>query len=113
MKVGLGLAAAAAAAAGVYYFYGKDAPKRRRQLKGWMVTAKGEVMDRMEKLPEVSELAYRRIVAEVLKRYKNLKNVSSEELAELSRELLGHWKSIKTEVDKVGSRNKPARRTKK
>jgi hypothetical protein len=102
--VGIGLAAVAAAAAGAYYFYGKDGAKRRKQLKGWMVKAQGEVMESVEKLSDVSQATYEKVVNDVVKKYKGLKHATPAELASLTKELKGHWTAIKSEMDKVSKK---------
>lgn len=95
VAVGAGVAALAAAAAGVYFLYGKEAPKRRKAVRGWMLKAKGEVLEQLEKLPEVSEQTYYGLVDAVAAKYAGLKNVDSAELGEMARELRGYWKGIK------------------
>ena len=97
-KVGISVglaAAAAAAAAGAYFLYGKDGAKNRKAVKGWMLKARGEVMDKMEDLENVSEAKYRDIVDTVIRGYKSAKNASPAELAAAAAELKGHWNSIK------------------
>jgi hypothetical protein len=106
---GLGIAAAvAAAAAGAYYFYGSnDATKHRKQLKGWMVKAKGDVMEKLEGMKEVTKDTYEKAVNDVMKKYEKVKNASPEELTALAKQLHGHWKSISGSLAK-----KPAARKK-
>jgi len=97
-KVGISVglaAAAAAAAAGAYFLYGKDGAKNRKAVKGWMLKARGEVMDKMENLESVSEAKYREIVDTVIRGYKSAKNASPAELAAAAAELKSHWNSIK------------------
>lgn len=104
LGVGLGLAAIAAAAAGAYYFYGKDGAKNRKALKGWMVKARGEVMDQVENLKNVSEQTYTKVVNDVMAKYKKLKKATPGEIAQMTRELKGHWRAIKSELDKAGQK---------
>jgi hypothetical protein len=100
MAVGLGLAALAAAAAGAYFLYGtKEGAKRRKQMRGWMLRMKGEVMDRMEKMENVSEDAYNKIVDTVARGYKGVKEVDPTEVAVLAAELKKHWKNIKKHLN--------------
>ena len=50
--LGIGLTAAAVAAAGAYFLYGsKDANKNRKTVKSWMLKAKAEVLEQLEKAP--------------------------------------------------------------
>lgn len=98
-KTGLGLAALAAAAAGAYYFYGsKNAGKNRKALQGWVVKAKGEVMERMERMKDVSQDKYNAVVDQVMDKYKKVKTVPPEELAQLAKELRGHWNRISSHL---------------
>jgi len=103
IKVGAGIAALAAAAAGAYYLYGSSAGKvNRKAVKSWMLKAKADVMDEMEKMKEVNEGAYKEVIAKVAKKYKDIKNMDQAELASLVGSLQGHWKDIKSEIEKAG-----------
>lgn len=113
-KVGIGMglaAAAAAAAAGAYFLYGKNGAKNRKTVKGWMLKARGEVMDRMEKLESVSEAKYREIVDTVIRGYKSAKNASPAELAAAAAELKSHWNSIKKSIQKASKPKAKSRKT--
>jgi hypothetical protein len=111
-KTGLGLAALAAAAAGLYYFYGsKEGEKRRKALKGWTVKAKGEVMQKLEKLQDIDRETYDKIVDQVISRYRGVKDISVGELLSLGKELKGHWTNISKDVNK--GQTKPAARSKR
>lgn len=74
--------------------YGKNGAQNRKAIKGWMVKARGEVMERMEQLESVNEQNYRDIVDTVLRGYRSAKNASPVELAAAAAELKSHWKSI-------------------
>ena len=119
-KVGLGAgiaAAAAAAAAGAYFLYGKDGAKNRKKVKSWMVKARADVMQKMEKMEHVSQKRYHELVDAALKGYKNMKEVSPAELAAAAKELKGHWnaiqKTVRSTMKPKKAARKPARRTKK
>src|SRR3989344_7290819 len=93
--IGAGIAAAVAAAAGVYFLYGsKNAVKNRKLVKGWMLKAKGEVLEKLEGLSEVSEQVYHKIVREVADKYQAAKNIDKKDIEEFVKELKSHWKSI-------------------
>ncbi|MBX4188069.1 MAG: hypothetical protein KW793_02950 [Candidatus Doudnabacteria bacterium] len=106
MKIGLGLAAIAAAAAGAYFFYGPNGSKNRKNMKAWAVKAKGELMERIETLSDISEKTYNQTVDTVLAKYKKLKHVAPKELAEVSRELKSSWKIVKGEIEKASRKLK-------
>lgn len=111
-KIGIGLAAgtALAAAAGTYFFYGaKDASKNRRRVKGWMLKARGEVLDGVEKLKEVDKSAYFALVDQVMRRYGTVKGISKQEAEEMVKELKDSWKHI----EKGAKKETPKRKTTK
>jgi len=97
--VGVGIAAltAASAAAG-YFLYGKDGVKNRKKIKGWMLKAKGEVLEQMEKGKEVTEETYHNVIDKVSKKYQAAKDIDPTELQQMTKELKGHWKSIKNQL---------------
>ena len=97
-KVGFGVATIAAIAAGAYFLYGKDAKKNRAKVKGWMLKAKGEILESLEKLKEVSEPKYHEIVDKVIAKYSKLKHVDSADLAKLTKEIKSHWKTIQKDL---------------
>jgi hypothetical protein len=98
-------AAVAAAAAGAYFLYGaKDAAKNRKKVSGWMLTMKGEVLNKMEKLKDVNEDAYNKIVDEASRRYQGIKNVDPVELAKMISEMKSHWKSIHKQFNGITKR---------
>jgi len=107
---GLGLAAlAAATAAGVYFLYGsKNATKNRKKIKGWTLKAKGEVLEKMERMKNIDEADYKRIVDTVAKKYKKFKTVNTKEAESLGRELKAQWRVISKEAGK-----KPAKKVAK
>jgi hypothetical protein len=94
LEVGLALAGLAAIAGGVF-LYGTDAGKKKRKaIKGWMLKAKGEVIEKLETLKEVNEENYHKVVDAVEKKYKAVKSVAPEELAEVIGDLKKSWKDI-------------------
>ncbi|MEK7568935.1 MAG: hypothetical protein AAB497_02380 [Patescibacteria group bacterium] len=96
--VGAGLAAIAAFAAAGYFLYGKDGAKNRKKVRGWMLKAKGEVLEGVEKLKDVTEEQYSAIVDKVSAKYAGVKNIDPAELEAMVRELRGHWKNIKKSI---------------
>src|SRR3990167_8132333 len=113
-KVGIGVgwaAAAAAAAAGAYFLYGKDGAKHRKAVKGWMLKARGEVMEKMEKLDRISEAKYKEIVDSVIRGYKGARKASPAKLAMVAAELKSHWNSIRRGFKAAKPKAKPRRKT--
>lgn len=93
------LGVAAAAAAGAYFLYGTNTGKKKmKQIRGWALKAKGEVLEKMESLKEVNQEAYNKVIDAVLKRYESLKHIDATELVEVANELKGHWRKIEKEL---------------
>lgn len=100
--VGVGIATLAAAAAGTYFLYGsKKAGKNRKQVKSWMLRARGEVLEKIEALQNINESAYHKIVKEVASRYKTLNKIDSAEINDFVAELKTHWANIKKEINAI------------
>lgn len=104
----IGLAALAAVAAGGYFLYGKDGAKNRKKVKGWMLKAKGEVLEKVEKLKEVSEPEYRKVVDAVTAKYAAVKSIDPAEVQQMAKELHGHWKNIKRSIAPAPAKKKTA-----
>ncbi len=107
---GIGLAALTAAAVGTYFLYGKGGAQRRKKVQGWMLKARGEILERLEGLKQVNQAAYNRVIDEVGNRYRRLKNVDPAEVTEMMRELKGHWRNIYRQLSATGPMRKPVSR---
>ncbi len=96
----IGIAVAALAGiAGAYFLYGsKDAKHNRKQVKGWVVKAKGEVIERLEKLKDVTEEDYHMVVDTVVSKYQALKKGEPDQIVQLVKELKGYWNNIRKDV---------------
>jgi hypothetical protein len=98
----LSLAGLTAAAVGAYYLYGsKDATKNRAKVKGWMLKAKGEVLEKLEDAQEVTESAYMSAVDGIAKKYNSLKTIEPSELEAFITDMKGHWAGISKKVKSV------------
>lgn len=126
---GVGLAALSA---GAYFLYGKDGAENRKKVRGWTLKARGEMLEKLEKMRELNEKKYHEVVDAVAARYKKLKEVDAKELNGLVKEAKGFWGRIlkkvpgkhlvngtevasrrKSTAKKVKSRRATAGRTKK
>lgn len=107
--IGAGLVAAAAI--GAYFLAGKDGAKNRKAVRGWMLKAKGEVLEKLENLEVVSEEAYHKAVQEVTARYQNMKQVDPQEFAALMVEMKKYWGMIKRGAKKATGSKKRTRAT--
>jgi hypothetical protein len=89
VAVGAGVAALAAAG---YFFFGPAGEKNRKKMKGWVIKMKGEIVEKMESVKEVTEPVYNSIVDGVAAKYASV--VDQAELDKLVKELKRHWKMI-------------------
>ncbi len=100
-KAGLGLAALAAAA-GAYYFYGaKHSAQHRKQMKGWMIKAKGEVVEKLEKAKDLSQESYEKVVSQVMDKYGKVKGIDPTDLQAMAADFKKHWKNIASQLKPV------------
>lgn len=103
----LGLAALAAAAAGAYYFYGsKAATSHRNKMKAWVLKAQADVMEKMEMLQDVTKEGYEKTVNQVMDKYKKVKNIPPEELAQMAKEMKSHWSRISGQLKEAMAKTK-------
>lgn len=100
--VGMGVAAGIAVAgiAAAYFLYGtKDGAKTRKSARSWMLRMKADVIDEINKLKDVNESSYRKVVDTAMAKYKKLKHVDMSELKNVGAEMMDHWKNIKSEFN--------------
>ncbi len=90
---GIGAGVAALAAAG-YFIFGPKGAQNRKAVKGWTLRMKGEVLERIEKVKEVTPELYEKIVDEVGAKYLKVKGVGMEEVQALAGDLKKYWKAI-------------------
>lgn len=92
----MSIGAIASVIAGAYYMYGsKEGQAKRKQIHAWSLKMKGEVMQGLEKLKEVSEPKYKEIVKNVSAKYKN---VDKTELNKVVAELTSTWNKMKKDI---------------
>ena len=92
-KIGIGASIAAAGVA-AYLLFGKDGKKNRKIIRGWSVKMKGEIIEKFEKMKDVTEPIYNSIVDEVSSKYAKMKDVDQSELKALVTDVRKHWKAM-------------------
>lgn len=111
--VGVAAGVAAIAAAG-YFLFGPNGKNNRKVIKGWTVKMKGEVLEKIEKLKEITPEMYDTIIDEVSAKYAKLKHVNQEEIAIVTADLKKYWKVISRDVKaKQGGAKKKVTQAKK
>ncbi|MDO8575226.1 MAG: hypothetical protein Q7R78_00795 [bacterium] len=91
-------AATALVGAGLYFFLGsKEAKKHRKDVTTWMKKAEKEVASKVKKLKKetFNEANYKKIVAEVSKKYKGLQKLEESEVKQFATVLGKAWKTLK------------------
>jgi hypothetical protein len=92
-KVSIG-AGAIALAATSYYLFGPEGKQHRKQAKGWMIKAKGEIIEKLEEAKDVTEPIYHGIVDSVITPYIGRGAITREEIEDFGRRLKSQWKQI-------------------
>ncbi|MCA9364025.1 hypothetical protein KC727_02295 [Candidatus Kaiserbacteria bacterium] len=96
-KVGIGVAltTAAVAAAGSYFLYGsKKAAQNRKKVKSWMLKAKAEVLEGLEKAEHITAEEYNALVEVVGGAYSKVQDATRGEIQDFKKEMKEHWHNI-------------------
>ena len=100
--IGVGITAAALATAGAYFLYGsKNAEKNRKKVKSWMLKAKAEVLETLEKAESMTKAEYEALVDVVAGTYLKVKDSSKAEVQAFKKEMKEHWPLIEQKGKKV------------
>ncbi len=97
LAIGAGVAVLSAAA---YVLFGPEGKNNRKKIKGWAVKMKGEIIEKFEKMKEVTEPMYHKVVDEISQKYSKAKGVSSDEVKEVVADLKKHWKTMVKDTKK-------------
>lgn len=96
--VAVGVVGVAAAAVGAYWFYGsKNSAKHRKAVGSWMLKARAEVMEAVEKVGDVNKETYLRIVDNVMQKYVGLRHTASD-IAAITKEIKSAWSHVQAAV---------------
>ena len=95
LSIGVGLTAAAVAAAGAFFRAGsKNAAKNRKVVKSWMLKAKAEVLEGLEKAQQMSQAEYEALIEQVGAAYAGIESASKTDIAGFKKEMKEHWQKI-------------------
>lgn len=106
MAIGAGIAALAA---GAYFFLGPKGKKHQKNMKGWMVKMKGDVLERLEDAKEISEPIYNEIVDTVAKTNSVAGKIPQAEILALAADLKKQWRSINRGFKSVSKKSPKAK----
>lgn len=102
MGLGAGFAAAAVAAAlGSYLLAGKRATKTKKVLKSWMLKAKGELLEQLEKVEDIGEEMFYQAVDQIAAKYSKMSEVAQNEVDEMAAELKKQWRLVAKGLNKA------------
>lgn len=111
--IGVAAATVAAAAAGAYWLYGaKDAAKHRKMAKSFMLKARADVMDAVERVKDIDKTQYMAIVDKIVAKYSHMAGVSAAEVAQMSKDLKAAWSHMQA-VSKTVKKAAPKKAAKK
>ncbi len=103
--LGVSLLVATAGALGAYFLYGTEEGKKKRvAVRGWALKAKGDVLNQVERMKDVSREKYDAVVASVVSKYEKLPDVDKRELKALGSDLKSAWKRVAKGATRVASR---------
>ncbi len=87
-------ATVAALSVGAYILFGPNGKKNRKAIKGWAIKMKGEIIEKLENIKDVTAPVYEKIVSEVANKYSKLKNIDAKDLEAEVSTLKKHWKAM-------------------
>lgn len=88
-----------AALAGAFFLYGtKAGTQKRKAVKGWALKAKGELLEKIENIKDLTEDKYIGLVDSVMGKYYKLKDKYGDDVELLSRELKSYWASLQKQT---------------
>lgn len=108
----------ASALLGAHFLFNTEKGKKRlKHVKSWAFKMKGELLERVEKVKDIDEGTYHKIVDDLTEKYQKVKGMTVEEITELTKELKSNWKKIKDEAKKTNllqsgkTKSKPVAKT--
>lgn len=110
VAIGAGVAALSVAA---YMLFGPNGKKNQKSLKGWAVKMKGEIIEKLEAVKDVTAPIYDKVVSEVAAKYAKLKNIDAKDLEAEVATLKKHWKALTKNTAKKSAKKVAKKATKK
>ena len=92
----------ASALLGAHLLFNTEKGKKSlKHVKSWAFKMKGELLEKVEKIKDIDESTYHKLVDDLTAKYEKVKGMTLEEVSELSKELKSNWKKIKDEAKKT------------
>jgi hypothetical protein len=93
-------ATVAALSVGAYILFGPNGKKNKKAIKGWAIKMKGEIIEKLEDIKEVTAPVYESVVSMVADKYAKLKHIDAADLEAEVATLKKHWKAMTKGVAK-------------
>lgn len=88
-------AATVAAAAGAYWLYGSEhAKKHRKMAKSWMLKARAEIVDAIEKIEDIDKTKFLAVAESVAQEFGSKAGATTDEISDLTKELKKVWTHV-------------------
>lgn len=94
-------ASIAGLAATAYFFFGPKGKQNQKHARAWAIKMKGDIVEKLENVREISEPVYHEIIDSVAAEYEKGKKASREEIGALAKDLKKHWKTISSSARTV------------
>lgn len=91
VAIGAGVAAVSVAA---YMLFGPNGKKNQKTVKGWAIKMKGEIIEKLELVKDITAPVYEKIVSEVAEKYAKLKHIDAADIEAEVATLRKHWKAM-------------------
>ncbi len=102
--MGAGLAAAATAGAAAYWLYGaKHSAQHRKIAKSWMLKARAEMLDAVEKINDIDKAQYLALAQKVLTQYGGKAGASTAQMNAMMQDFKNAWSHMQA-AQKSGSK---------
>ena len=99
------IASVAALSAAAYLLFGPKGKQNRKNIKGWVVKMKGDIIEKMETAKEVTAPVFEKIVQDVEATYKKAKHIAPAELALAVQNIKKEWRGIAKHASKKATRS--------
>lgn len=93
------LGASLAGLAAAYFFLGPKNKKNLENTKSWAIKMRGDVIEKLEQVRDISEAVYGGIIDSVATKYEKSLKSNSKEIRELAQDLKTHWRVISKSVE--------------
>jgi hypothetical protein len=112
LAIGGAVVAGLGAIAGAYFLYGtKAGEQKRKAVKGWMLKAKGEALEKIEAIKDITEEKYLSVIDSVMGKYDKLQDKYGDDVNLLKKELKSYWKVMQQKTKPASSKKIATKKT--